>query len=480
MLQQSLKLSRVTLSLIFAWALTSFWATASAGQLPDFTDLVDEYGKAVVNISTIQSTTAKNPFDGMEGIEGTPFEEFFRHFFGEQGNMPQQEREHRSLGSGFLISDDGYVLTNFHVIKNAKKIIVKLTDRREFTAEVVGEDPESDLALLKFKGKNLPFVKLGSSKELKVGEWVVAIGSPFGFENSVTAGIVSAKGRSLRSERYVPFIQTDVAINPGNSGGPLFNMDGDVVGINAQILSRTGGYMGVSFAIPADVAQDVVNQLKGNGKVERGWLGIAFQEVTRDLAESFGLEDVKGALVASVIEDSPADKAGVKPGDILVKYNNETLSDAAELPHMVGRTKVGVKVPLTVFRDGKEKNLKVKIAELPADYDKAESKGNKKSEMNKLGLLLRDLKTEERKRADVKKGVLVTRVAPGPARSAGLRRGDIVLSMNREEIKDLEHFEKVMEALPEETPIPVLVKRRGHGQRYFAIELEKSDNEGDS
>ncbi|WP_353573300.1 trypsin-like peptidase domain-containing protein, partial [Candidatus Albibeggiatoa sp. nov. BB20] len=306
-------------------------STAQArSSLPEFTELVEQYGPAVVNIST----TAKKKSEKLGSLgrdlpdipEDSPLHDFFRRFFDEE-NMGSQPST--SLGSGFIISPDGYVITNHHVVDNAKEIIVRLTDRRELEAEIIGSDKRSDLALLKIEADHLPIVKLGSSKNLKVGEWVLAIGSPFGFDHSATAGIVSATGRSLPNDNYIPFIQTDVAINPGNSGGPLFNMDGEVVGVNAQIYSRTGGFMGLSFAIPVDVMNNVVDQLKSDGKVVRGWLGVLIQDVTRDLAESFNMEKPQGALVAQVLPDSPAENASFKSGDIITKFNNQIVEHSS-------------------------------------------------------------------------------------------------------------------------------------------------------
>src|SRR3569623_652058 len=373
--------ARFFLGLILTLSAGAWLAQAHA--LPDFTDIVEKTSPAVVNISTTQAVKGGPgfPHGQMPQMpEGTPFDEFFRRFFGQQGEgeggdggegdggVPE-EFAGRSLGSGFVISPDGYILTNNHVIKDAKEIVVRLSNRREYVAELVGSDARSDVALLKIDAKNLPVVQIGSSAKLKAGEWVLAIGSPFDFDHSVTAGIVSALGRSLPNENYVPFIQTDVAINPGNSGGPLFNMDGEVVGVNSQIYSRTGGFMGLSFAIPIDLAMDVVEQIKTKGKVSRGWLGILMQDVTRELAESFGMDRPGGALVAQVLPDSPALKAGIKVGDVVLEFNGVTIIDSASLPPIVGRTHIGDEIPVKLVRGGKQMTVKVKIGELPPEDD---------------------------------------------------------------------------------------------------------------
>ena len=346
-------------------------ADSTARSLPDFTDLVEQNSAAVVNISTTQKKPATRPGlpPGMEipGLpENSPFNEFFRRFFGEG---EPEEFDAQSLGSGFIISQDGYVISNNHVIKNADEVVVRLNDRREFVAEVVGADERSDVALLKIEADNLPAVRVGSSSALKVGEWVLAIGSPFGFEHTVTAGIVSAIGRSLPRENYVPFIQTDVAINPGNSGGPLFNLSGEVVGVNSQIFSRTGGFMGLSFAIPIDVAMNVVSQLRDKGRVSRGWLGVLIQDVTRELAESFKMRKPAGALVAKVLPDSPASEAGFEVGDIVLEFNGRGVSRSSDLPPIVGQTPVGTRVPVRILRNGESKTLYVKTAELPGEEE---------------------------------------------------------------------------------------------------------------
>jgi len=440
----------------------------AAVNLPDFTELVKRYSAAVVNISTTQKRQARRPSmpKGLEIPdipEDSPFHDFFRRFFGD-GEIEEYDAE--SLGSGFIISPEGYILTNNHVIKNAKEIIVRLSDRRELVAEVVGTDDRSDIALLKITTDDvLPVVKLGTDYELKVGEWVLAIGSPFGFDHSVTAGIVSAMGRSLPRDNYVPFIQTDVAINPGNSGGPLFNLEGEVVGVNSQIFSRTGGFMGLSFAIPVDVAMDVAEQLKESGKVVRGWLGVLIQDVTRDLAESFEMERPRGALIAKVLPDSPAEAAGFQIGDIVLAFDEAPVEESSELPPIVGRSRVGTRVPVEILRDGESRTLHVTIAELPDDDEIRISATDAPdtAEDNALHVRVADLTEEQRAELDAPDhGVLVKEVAEGPAKRAGIRPGDLILMMDNEKITDSEHFTELASELPTGKAVSVLVQRRGN------------------
>src|SRR5512139_1128741 len=337
-----------------------FMQTLAAKELPDFTELVEKHGAAVVNVSTTQIVQSAPVAQGLEGLpEGDPFAELFRRF---APQMPREQETH-SLGSGFIISSDGYILTNAHVVDSADKIVVRLTDKREYKAKVIGADKRTDVALLKIDANGLPKVNMGDPNLLKVGEWVLAIGSPFGFDSSVTAGIVSAKDRSLPQENFVPFIQTDVAINPGNSGGPLFNMRGEVIGVNSQIYSRTGGFMGLSFAIPADVALDIQKQLREKGRVARGRIGVVIQEVTRDLATSFGLDRPRGALVNSVEKGSPADKAGVEATDIILKFDGKPVDSSSDLPRIVGATRPGTSAPVEVWRKGATRNLSVTVGE---------------------------------------------------------------------------------------------------------------------
>ena len=452
-------------------------ATAQAG-LPDFTKLAEELSPAVVNISTVQKKAQQSP--GLRHHlpqipEGTPFDELFRRFFGE-GGAPGFGYEHpdkKSLGSGFIISKDGYILTNNHVVENAEEIVVRLNDRRELTAELIGTDKQSDMALLKIESDTeLPVIKIGQSSSLKVGEWVLAIGSPFGFDYSVTAGIVSAKGRSLPSENYVPFIQTDVAINPGNSGGPLINLDGEVVGINSQIYSRTGGFMGLSFAIPIDMAMDIVDQLKKTGEVSRGWLGVLIQDVTRDLAESFNMKKPMGALVARVLPNSPSEKAGFKVGDIIVKFNGYEVGDSSSLPPIVGRTRMNTGVPVEIIRNGKKRTLKVVIGELPTEEELASGEiPNAASNVKSLGLVVRALDVEEKKQLEEgQQGILVETVKEGAAAKSGLRQGDIILRVNNVAIESVAQFKKVVDGLPAGKSVPLLVQR-GSGPHFLALKI---------
>jgi len=441
-------------------------ALTAQAQLPDFTELVEEASPAVVNISTRQKMPARGQSQLMiPDLEGLP--PLFRDFF--ERNLPQVPRngrqpEAQSLGSGFIISSDGYVLTNNHVVADADEILVRMSDRSELEAKLVGSDPRSDVALLKIEGKNLPIVKLGKSENLKVGEWVLAIGSPFGFDYSVTAGIVSAKGRSLPNESYVPFIQTDVAINPGNSGGPLFNLDGEVVGINSQIFTRSGGFMGLSFAIPITVALDVANQLKETGKVSRGWLGVVIQEVNKDLAESFGLDRPAGALVAQVLEDGPAAKGGLRVGDVILRLDNHPIVMSSDLPQRVGILKPGTTSRLEVMRDGQRRSLNVTIGALPEEGDPvAMPRGDNGAERsaNRLGVTVIELTAEQRKSLDLQGGVVIKEVQGGPAVAIGLRPGDVITHLNNQAIKSSQHFAQIAKDLPKNRSVSMRVLRQG-------------------
>jgi len=400
---------------------------ATLAALPDFSALVEQVGGAVVNISTVTVNKGGNGANG--GFNANdPFYDFLRRFGFGPGGVPQQQQpqESRGIGSGFIVSPDGYVLTNAHVVADADEVVVKLTDKRDFKAKVVGIDRRSDVALIKIAASNLPTVRIGSPDRLKVGEWVAAIGAPFGFENSVTAGIVSAKSRALPDETYVPFIQTDVAINPGNSGGPLFNLKGEVVGINSQIYSRSGGYQGISFAIPIDVAMKVKEQLQKTGKVQRGRLGVTMQPLTKELAESFGLPKPAGALVTGVDRGSPADKAGLQPGDIITALDGVALEEANDLPRRIGDTAPGTKVTLGLLRDGKRLDKAVTLAAMPSEnspraQEEAPAGG-------RVGLAVRSLSREEAAALGTS-GVVVVGVN-GPAARAGLQEGDVVLAVN--------------------------------------------------
>ena len=441
-------------------------------QLPDFTELVKRNGAAVVNISTEQNEPViqENP----QMPEGAPqLDELFKHFFQGPGRgfVPKHSK---SLGSGFIISSDGYVLTNHHVVRDADKILVKLTDRRELEAKLIGSDPRTDVALLKVEAHDLPVVKIGSAKALAVGEWVLAIGTPFGFEHSVTAGIVSAKGRSLPGDNYVPFIQTDVAINPGNSGGPLFNMEGEVVGINSQIYTRTGSYAGISFAIPMEVAMNIVEQIKTKGKVSRGWLGVQIQDVTRDLAESFGMDSPHGALIAKVMPDSPAEKSELKIGDIIVGFNGKEIVTSSELPPLVGITPINEKAKVTVIRLGNKKTITVKIGLLPEpDELKLAGKLPGTIKNDRLGISISALTEEQREQLQViNNGVLVQRVKSGPALTAGIQRGDVILRIQHKIVRDVASFDKIVDQLPTGKSVAVLIQRRG-SPVYLALKINK-------
>ncbi|MFG0723663.1 DegQ family serine endoprotease [Pseudomonas sp. GLN_6] len=459
-----------SLSAVFAMLLLGQALVAQAS-LPDFTELVEQASPAVVNISTRQKMPERAVASGgqlnMPDLEGMP--PMFREFF--ERNIPQvprapgggRQRDAQSLGSGFIISADGYVLTNNHVIADADEIIVRLSDRSELEAKLVGTDPRSDVALLKVEGQGLPTVKLGKSEDLKVGEWVLAIGSPFGFDHSVTAGIVSAKGRSLPNESYVPFIQTDVAINPGNSGGPLFNLAGEVVGINSQIFTRSGGFMGLSFAIPMSVAMDVADQLKADGKVSRGWLGVVIQEVNKDLAESFGLDRPAGALVAQVLEDGPAAKGGLQVGDVILSLDGKPIIMSADLPHLVGALKPGSTAELDVVRDGARKKLKLSIGALPEEGDAlagTAAPGMERSS-NRLGVKVVELTAEQKKTLDLKGGVAISEVQDGPAALIGLRPGDVITHLNNQAINSAKTFTEVAQALPKNRSVSMRVLRQG-------------------
>lgn len=445
------------LHFMFLFAFASF---AQAAGLPDFTDIVDKQGAAVVNISTTQD--AKH----MER-RGMPDQdemfEFFRRFMPPQGRgfMPPRHGQ----GSGFIVSGDGYILTNAHVVDGADEVVVKLNDKREFRAKVVGADSRTDVAVLKIGAKGLPTVAIGDPEKLRVGEWVLAIGAPFGFENSATAGIVSAKGRSLPQENYVPFIQTDVAVNPGNSGGPLFNLKGEVVGINSQILSRSGGYMGLSFSIPIDVAMDVAEQLKGKGKISRGRLGVSIQEVSADLAESLGLDKPRGALIADVEADSPAEKAGLQASDVILKFDGKPVNASNDLPRLVGASKPGSKVTAQVWRKRQAKDIDIIIGELPDD-DKVAGKARPS---NKAGLAVRELTREQKRQLDIKSGLLVEE-ATGLAARAGIQPGDVILSVDGKPVSTSRELSAALNG-GERKIVTVRIKR-GEGVLHVALRLE--------
>ena len=447
----------------------------SAKELPDFTELVEKQGAAVVNVSTTQLIHNTQAVPGLPNLpEGDPFYEFFRRF---APQMPR-DQESQSLGSGFIISADGYILTNAHVVESADKITVRLTDKREFKAKVIGADKRTDVALLKIEATGLPKISQGDPNLLKVGEWVLAIGSPFGFDSSVTAGIVSAKGRSLSQESFVPFIQTDVAINPGNSGGPLFNMKGEVVGINSQIYSRSGGYMGLSFAIPIDVAMEVVSQLRTSGKVTRGRIGVVIQEVTRELADSFGLAKPIGALITNVDKGGPADKAGIQASDVILKFDGKAVNDSHDLPRMVAATRPGNKVGVQLWRKGETRDVTLTVGEIPDDRREAQ-RGNKNGgnaapaseSSERLGLLLSELSTEQKAELQVEGGLLIED-AKGAAARNELRRGDVILAINNLAITSVAQFNEVLKRIPKGKSVALLV-RRDEVTSYVAIKLDE-------
>jgi serine protease Do len=453
-----------------------FGVLAQARELPDFTDLAEKQGPAVVNVGTTQVQRQGRNTPQFPNIdEDDPMSEFFRRFIPRQpapGQAPR-EFESRSLGSGFIISADGYLLTNAHVVDNADEITIKLTDKREFPARVIGADKRTDVALLKIDATGLPTVRFGDPNKLRVGEWVVAIGSPFGFDNTVTAGIVSAKGRSLPQENFVPFIQTDVAINPGNSGGPLFNMKGEVVGINSQIYSRTGGFMGLSFAIPIDVVMEVQSQLRTQGRVSRGRIGVVIQEVSRELAESFGLSKPGGALVSAVEKGGPAEKAGVEAGDIVLKFDGKSVGTSSDLPRIVGGTKPGSKAAMELWRKGSTLNRTVTVGEIPeervAGRDRSRSKPTERA-ANRLGLVVTDLTAEQKRDLKAEGGVLIEEARLTVR--ADLRAGDMITAVSIKgqttELKSAEQFNKLIGQLERNVAI-TLHLRRGENTMFVTI-----------
>jgi serine protease Do len=460
---------------LFALVLaTSGLAGAQTKELPDFADLAEKQGVAVVNISTTQVIKGQRPGQALPFDEDDPAYELFKRFIPKQ--LPQipgvpRDFENKSLGSGFIISAEGYILTNAHVVDAADEVVVRLTDKREFKAKVIGTDKRTDVALIKIEASGLPVVKLGDPAKLRVGEWVVAIGSPFGFESTVTAGIVSAKGRSLPQENFVPFIQTDVAINPGNSGGPLFNMKGEVIGVNSQIYSRTGGFMGLSFAIPIDVAMEVQSHLRASGKVSRGRIGVVIQEVTRDLADSFGLGKAQGALVASVEKGSPADKAGIEAGDVILRFNDKPVGQSADLPRLVGGTKPGSKASVQVWRAGAPRDLALTVGEMPDELAGRAKRGKPAESVpaNRLGLVLSEPTPEQRRQLGIRHGLIVDEVREGRGE---LRQGDVILAIIQRgvqtEVRSLDQFNDALAKSGKGGSVTLLV-RRGDSQTFVTI-----------
>lgn len=465
--------------LITAWIalqpVNSIAAEANQFGLPDFSRLVAETNQSVVNISTTKVIQRQvNPeFRGMP-------EDMLRQFFGlpqlREGpgrapSEPKKEEAH-SLGSGFIISDDGYILTNNHVIDGADEIVVRMRDRKELVAKVIGTDPRTDVALIKIDAKNLPTAKIGKSSELKVGQWVLAIGEPFGLDYTATHGIISALGRSLPEDTYVPFIQSDVSINPGNSGGPLFNLNGEVVGINSQIYSKTGGSMGLSFSIPIDIAMNVVNQLKSEGKVSRGYLGVQIQEVTNDLAKSFGLPKPQGALIGQTYPGTAAEKAGIQAGDIVLEFNGKPIKKSADLPPIVGMSPINKKLNVKVLRNGKVKYFTVKLASLDeAGEVAANSQGPSYSD-NRLGALVKELDKNTLESLNLPFGVVVTKVLGGAAEKAGLRKGDVIVTIDFKPVKSAAVLKRIMKKLPKERSLPVRIVRNKRSL-FLPLILEK-------
>lgn len=451
-------------------------AAAPPAGLPDFADLVERVGPAVVNIRTTEKV---KPGQSAPGMEDEEMQEFFRRFFGvpipprqqpaPRGKAaPQQEEEvPRGVGSGFIISADGYVLTNAHVVEGADDVYVTLTDKREYKAKIIGADKRTDVALVKIEGSNLPRLTIGDLSRVRAGEWVIAIGSPFGLENTVTAGIISAKARDTGD--YLPLIQTDVAVNPGNSGGPLLNMRGEVIGINSQIYSRSGGYMGISFAVPIDEAIRVSEQLKTSGKVTRGRIGVQIGEVTREVAETLGLPRAQGALVQRVEPGSPAEKGGVQAGDIIMKFNGTQIDKSSDLPRLVGNTKPGTKTTISVWRKGATRDLSLTIAEMDAEKPaaKAEKKFTPDQPVNTLGLVVSDLTAAQKQELKVESGVIVD-VAEGAAARAGIRPGDLILRINNTDVIDAKQFNAVVNKLEPKRSVGLLV-RRGESSQFVPV-----------
>ena len=468
-------MARAILTLLFA--LAAFGTNAQGRDLPDFTELAEKQGPAVVNVSTTQAQTAQRGLPQFPNIdEDDPMFEFFRRFIPRQPGPGPREFQSRSLGSGFVISGDGYILTNAHVVDKADEITVKLTDKREYKARVIGTDKRTDIALLKIEASGLPTVRFGDPNKLKVGEWVVAIGSPFGFESTVTAGIVSAKGRSLPQENFVPFIQTDAAINPGNSGGPLFNMKGEVVGINSQIYSRTGGFMGLSFAIPIDVAMDVQAQLRQSGRVNRGRIGVVIQEVSKELAESFGLSKPSGALVNAVEKGGPAEKAGIETGDIILKFDGKPVASSGDLPRLVGNTKPGSRASLEVWRKGSSREITVIVGAMPEDRvaSRQASRGRPTEQAaNRLGFVVSSLTAEQKRDMKLDHGVLVEDVRPNLR--ADVRAGDVITAVTSKgqttEVRTAEQFNKLV-SQPDRNVTLTLHVRRGESNVFVTVRGE--------
>lgn len=448
-------------SALSVFVFLSAFALSATAALPEFRGIVKEASPAVVKIIAEQRAVAEG--SGQPDMEQIP--EYLRRFFDFPGG-PQSPRPRTGTGSGFVISEDGYIVTNNHVVEGADSVLVRMIDRSEFEAEVVGTDPRSDLALLRIEGEDLPRLKLGESDNLEVGEWVLAIGSPFGLDYTVSQGIVSAKGRSLpteRGENYVPFIQTDVAINPGNSGGPLLNLDGEVVGVNSQIFTRSGGSNGLSFSIPASVVRNVITQLREHGRVTRGWLGVSIQDVDKNLADSFGLERPRGALIAQVSPDSPAEKAGLKEGDVIVTFDGKDIPTSSDLPHVVGLIAPGSKVPVELVRDKKRKTLRVEVGGLGSDDSYSLARASDESEAGgRIGVIVGSVPEEDLEQYGINGGVVVRQVSPGSAAAtAGIRPGDIITLIDDTPTKSVSAFERAEKKLKSGSSVPMRLIRRG-------------------
>lgn len=463
------------LIVLLALAQIIWISPAQSLELPDFTTLVKKNHMAVVNISTIKRRDDNASSPTIPGLEGSPLDELIKRYQDEQQPRGRGPSEGSALGSGFIISKDGYILTNNHVVESADQVIVRLHDRRQLNATVIGADPRSDVAVLKVDADDLPVVSIGNSDQLEVGEWVLAIGSPFGFDFSVTAGIVSATGRALPNESYVPFIQTDVAINPGNSGGPLFNLNGDVIGINSQIYSRTGSFMGLSFAIPIEMAMDVATQIRSTGGVTRGWLGVIIQEVTMELAETFGMKVAHGALVSRILPDSPADSSSLKVGDVITHFENNRIERSSSLPPLVGRVPANSDATLRVVREGKSIELTVNIGELPSDDTLRQTvrPASKAPDANVLKLTVKPLDQDTRKELGIDKGgVLVESVdTDGPAQKAGIRVDDVISMVDNKAVDSESDVAQVLSELNGRTSVAVLV-HRAEGPVFLALQID--------
>ena len=480
------KISVLTSLVLVTWLSFQPLMAASVNSygLPDFTELVEQNNKVVVNISTTKKVVRSQsqthaPFQGMPeellryffGIPDGDLDQFRDRFGGKNPEVPQEQQQSHSLGSGFVISADGYILTNHHVIDGADEIIVRMRNRKELKAEVIGSDPSTDVALLKISAKNLPFAKVGSLKDLKVGQWVLAIGQPFGLDHTVTHGIISALGRALPEDTYVPFIQTDIAINPGNSGGPLFNLDGEVIGINSMIYSNSGGAMGLSFSIPIEIAMNVVNQLKDSGKVIRGYLGVQVQEVTSELSKSFGLSKPTGALVGQTYPDTPAAKSGIEPGDIILEFDGQAITKSSDLPPIVGVTPIDKDVDVKLLRQGKEKTLRLKLASLDKSESAAAEKASRKM-YNLLGAEVEVMGKVDLSKLKVPFGVRVVNVFADPALSAGLRQDDVIVTIDFKPVKNIKTLDDLLKNLPKNRSVAVRVLREGHSL-FLPLILDK-------